>query len=49
MISKVQRPFLAIKKKPGKCVMFEVLESEAGEGVQRRVARQKIMVFSEWI
>lgn len=27
--------------------MFEVLEREAGEGVQRDVARQKIMIFSE--
>jgi len=27
--------------------MLEVLESEAGEGVQGDVARQKTMIFSE--
>lgn len=47
VISKVHRPFLANKEKPGKCVMFEALEGEAGAGLQRDVARQKPVTFSE--
>lgn len=36
-----------MKEKPGKSVMFETIDGEAGAGLQRDMARQKPVTFSE--